>query len=257
MSTSIALVTCVEVSSDARMCWAMPRRIALIGSKRLAGRGLFRGRSRRGRRRGRDGHGRGCRRGAGGATGAGGAGVSTTAAAGASTTAASTGACDDRLSRGEAVDDRCFDRRVRRPVLRPPGPRRRARVRLGCAGSGLDEREDVLLRDAAADAGAVHARRVDAVLAGDAGDDRRDEGPSVRRSGRRDCSGRQRTAATGAASPRAQPRRPARLGDGRCRRGYGWLRQRGRRGGSGAAAAPRPRRRCAPGSSRRRRSRPR
>jgi hypothetical protein len=32
MSTSIALVTCAEVSSERRMCSAMPRRIAFIGS---------------------------------------------------------------------------------------------------------------------------------------------------------------------------------------------------------------------------------
>jgi hypothetical protein len=32
MSTSIALVTCAEVSSERRMCSAMPRRMALIGS---------------------------------------------------------------------------------------------------------------------------------------------------------------------------------------------------------------------------------
>src|SRR3954466_12949822 len=33
MSTSIALVTCADVSSDRRMCSAMPLRIADIGSK--------------------------------------------------------------------------------------------------------------------------------------------------------------------------------------------------------------------------------
>src|SRR5881397_2031736 len=33
MSTSIALVTCADVSSERRMCSAMPLRIALIGSK--------------------------------------------------------------------------------------------------------------------------------------------------------------------------------------------------------------------------------
>src|SRR4029453_13245760 len=33
MSTSIALVTCAEVSSERRMCSAMPFRIADIGSK--------------------------------------------------------------------------------------------------------------------------------------------------------------------------------------------------------------------------------
>ncbi len=32
MSTSIALVTCAAVSSERRMCSAMPRRIALIGA---------------------------------------------------------------------------------------------------------------------------------------------------------------------------------------------------------------------------------
>src|SRR5437763_16719087 len=32
MSTSIAEVTCAEVSSDRRMCSAIPRRIAVIGS---------------------------------------------------------------------------------------------------------------------------------------------------------------------------------------------------------------------------------
>src|SRR5919206_11106 len=33
MSTSIALVTCADVSSERRMCSAMPLRIAVIGSK--------------------------------------------------------------------------------------------------------------------------------------------------------------------------------------------------------------------------------
>jgi hypothetical protein len=32
MSTSIELVTCAEVSSERRMCSAMPLRMALIGS---------------------------------------------------------------------------------------------------------------------------------------------------------------------------------------------------------------------------------
>src|SRR5207244_13489268 len=44
---------------------------------------------------------------------------------------------------------------------------------------GLDEGEDVLLRHAAAGAGALHGRGVDAVLGGDPGDDRRDEGVAV------------------------------------------------------------------------------
>jgi hypothetical protein len=45
----------------------------------------------------------------------------------------------------------------------------------GCARAGLDEREDVLLRHAAAAAGARDLAHVDAVLRGDSRDDRRDE----------------------------------------------------------------------------------
>src|SRR3954469_22614177 len=39
MSTSIALVTCAEVSSERRMCSAIPRRIADMGSKLSPGPG--------------------------------------------------------------------------------------------------------------------------------------------------------------------------------------------------------------------------
>src|SRR3954454_12058373 len=37
MSTSIALVTCADVSSERRMCSAMPLRIAVIGSNASPG----------------------------------------------------------------------------------------------------------------------------------------------------------------------------------------------------------------------------
>ena len=37
MSTSIALVTCAEVSSERCMCSAMPRRMAVIGSSTSPG----------------------------------------------------------------------------------------------------------------------------------------------------------------------------------------------------------------------------
>ncbi len=63
--------------------------------------------------------------------------------------------------------------------------RRRGR-RCGLAAA-LDEREDVLLRHAAAGAGALDRVRIDAVLGGDPGDDGRDEGAAVaglRRCGR-------------------------------------------------------------------------
>ena len=184
MSTSIALVTCAAVSSERRMCSAMPRRIAETGStaRRPAGErpgGGGRGRRRRG----------GARRGA---------------AAGAAA-----------------------------PPARP---------------AGLDEGEDVLLRHAAAAAGAGDLARVDAVLGGDARDDRRDERlpfPDGSRTGVRAAACRSRSC-----------RRPARAGR---LRGDRLGRRLGAASGSGAAparVAARRRRRSGRASCRRRRSRP-
>ena len=131
---------------------------------------------------------------------------------------------------------------------------RGCRLRRGRRGSGcglaaaLDEREDVLLRHAAAAAGARDRVRVDAVLGGDPRDDGRDEGAAVaglpvRRPGAR--RGRRRRCGPAA----------ARLG--RCR-----SRRRRRRPASRARAVPRarqvPRREPRPRArSRRARCRPR
>ena len=211
------------------MCWAMPRRIALIGSNVSPVAGSSRPRA--------------------GAAGAGAAATGTGGGAvrGAARWRTGAGALDDRrraLRRPVRLRRRAggctgagFDtarRAARRPVRDGSGDG----LGLGCAGSGLDEREDVLLRDAAADAGAGHARRVDAVLARDPGDDRRDEGSPVRRSaGAAAAGGGQPRASTGsrlAAQPRRRglPARPVLRRPAPARRGAARL------GSGGAGAAP-------------------
>ena len=131
MSTSIALVTCADVSSERRMCSAMPcawrssartSRPAAPARPRCGLRGAVGPARLRVRRR----------------CGAGAAGC------------------------------RCGRRRCGR---RGRSLRRRA---------GLDEAEDVLLRHAAAAAGALDLARVDAVLGRDLRDHRRDERLAVR-----------------------------------------------------------------------------
>ena len=118
MSTSIALVTCADVSSERRMCSAIPRRIAVIGSttRRLGPR-------RRARLR-PAGAGCGATAARGRSGGAGGA-----AAAAAAGSAGGAGAAGAGAAAGAAA-------------LRRPWPR-------------LDEGEDVLLRHAAAAPGAL------------------------------------------------------------------------------------------------------
>ena len=168
MSTSIALVTCAEVSSERRMCSAMPLRIAVIGSNALAGLRLRLGGSRRSGRSGRRRL-RGC-------------------------------GCGRRRShrRGwlEAQRARRAARGLRRGCLdavRGAGGGAAAagagsRRGLGCGANGLglalelaarfglptalDERQDVLLGHAAAGPGPRHGVRVDAMLGRDPGDDR-------------------------------------------------------------------------------------
>ena len=120
------------------------------------------------------------------------------------------------------------------PEAAPPGPVPPGRCRLSLA-TGLDEREDVLLRHAAARPGARHRGRIDAVLGCDPGDDRRDEALSVpggrRRSGgggagvagagSGGCSRRLRSGASRALRRRRCPSW-TRLRRGRCgRRGLG------------------------------------
>ena len=139
--------------------------------------------------------------------------------------------------------------------------RREQAPRAGVGGVGLDEGQDVLLRDAAAAAGALDLRRVDAVLGRDARDDRRDEavlvagaavagmrrGRAARSAARaaRSVSGASRTPPSADADRRVG----GRLGLGRL--GLGLRRRlglrRGRRGGRRRRSARAP---CRPRPSR-------
>ena len=116
MSTSIALVTCAEVSSERRMCSEMPRRIAVTGSSAspacssAAGAGAGGGLRRRGSGSGRLG-----RPAAGCASGCGGAGAG---AAGA-TAASGSGACGVA---GWAWAPLSMKPRMSFFVTRPPAP---------------------------------------------------------------------------------------------------------------------------------------
>ena len=148
MSTSIADVTCADVSSERRMWSAMPRLIAVIGSS-----GSPRSR---------------------------------------------------RLLAGRDVAQGCRLRRCG-PVAAADGLTSLRRGRR----AGLDEGLDVLLRHAAAGAGARHLRRVDPVLGGDARDDRRDERPAVLGRRRRLCRLRRRLGDLRSPAPRIRPLLPA------------------------------------------------
>ena len=187
MSTSIALVTCAAVSSERRMCSAIPRRIAVIGSSDSPG-------------------------------------------ARPSPTSCDSAGCGlpRRVPRRRAAGAAAAGRRGAGGAA---GGSRRRRVRL----HRLDEREDVLLRHAAAAAGALDVARVDPVLGGDPRDDRRDEACACPSCGRRRSSGSSAPAGSGSARP---PARRDRLGRGGApaRRRLG-PRARARAPAAGSAAA--------------------
>ena len=183
MSTSMALVTCAAVSTDRRMCSMTPRRIAVIGSSDSPGAR------------------------AGASVGAAVAATGTGAVTGGGAAAGVWCGCSGWFWRSC-----CHGRRLgwcgsgRRRWLRSCGDglgsgsgsrgRRRRRGRRGrrrCCSARLDEGHDVLLRDSPAGAGARNGRGVDAVLGGDARNDRGDECLSVPCGGGRDrrgCGGR-------------------------------------------------------------------
>ena len=129
--------------------------------------------------------------------------------------------------------------RARPAPARPrvPAARRERRGRRCGLAAALDEGEDVLLRHAAAGAGALDRVRIDAVLGGDPGDDGRDEGAAVaglRRGGR---SGRGRRSRS--RRLRGRLRGLGRGGLGRVGRGLGGgLGRLGRRQAPRQAAAP-------------------
>src|SRR3954468_12785693 len=126
MSTSIALVTCAAVSSERRMCSAMPRRIAVTGSSCSPG-------------------------------------WASAGARGAAAGAGGGGGCGGGLRGG---------RRLLCGRSRSGSGCRGGRYGSRALAAALDEGEDVLLRHAAAAAGAVHLAGVHAVLGRDARDHR-------------------------------------------------------------------------------------
>src|SRR3954469_16985512 len=173
MSTSIALVTCAAVSSERRMCSAMPRRIADTGSSVSPGRTSV----------GATCAGAGFGGGAGGVAGGAGTGVGGAGSGAACGCGGGGGGAGGALGGGGGGRGRRrLGCRLRLRGRRLFGRSRRHR---GCGGRRrrlgrgwrpcLDEVEDVLLRDATAAAGAGDLRGVDMVLGGDARDDRRDE----------------------------------------------------------------------------------